>query len=283
MDLKPHSRRIFLKTLSAAALAATIPANIARSEQVQKEMLQVWSCGGLADGLIRSNNYYQEISDVKISYTGAFAGALVKSALGGAHTDVFAVRVLELAKKLRAEGKMSYFKPLCFSKYVMITPLGNPAGISTVEDIAGPKVRVALAPDASLPGGPAVMKLLEKAGVKEAALDNAVVKGSCVQRTLQHVTGGKADVAIVENRVTKLAACIGKVEVISIPDNLQPPAPRVFTIGVMESAKNRELAEGYVEFMTSPKGQLFLEEAGFIPAISAKGQKLIEKMEVKDA
>lgn len=178
---------------------------------------------------------------------------------------------------------MSYFKPLCFSKYVLITPLGNPAGIRTVEDIAYPGVRVALAPDASLPGGPAVMKLLEKAEVKEAALANAVVKGSCVQRILKHVTSGKADVSIVENRVTKLAACRGKVEVISIPDNIQPPPPRVFTIGVMASAQNRELADDYVKFMTSPRGQFFLEEAGFIPAISAKGQKLIEKMGVQDA
>lgn len=283
MTHNPPTRRIFLKAAGAAALAATICPKTARATGFNQETMQVWSCGGLADALIPANKVFEETRGVNISYSGAFAGALVKSVLGGAQTEVFAVRVLELAKKMRAEGKMSYFKPLCFSKYVMIAPLGNPAQIRVLEDIAEPGVRVALAPKASLPGGPAVLKLLEKAGIKEAVLANAVVKGTCVQRTLQNITSGKADVSVVENRITRLAAYKGKFEVIAIPEKFQPPPPRVFTIGAMKFAKNRQLADDYVQFMTSPQGQAFFEKAGFIPAISSLGQELIEKLGVKDA
>lgn len=277
-----HGRRNFLKTAGATALAATLSPKIASATQFQNELLQVWSCGGLAEAFMAANTSYEKVTGVRISYSGAFAAALGKSLLGGAQTDIFAGRVLKLAKKLRAEGKMSYFKPLCFSKYIMITPPGNPAGITSLQDLARPGVRVVLAPEASPPGGAAVLKILENGGVKKEALANAIIKGSCVQGIMQHIVSGKGDVSVVENRISRLPACKGKVEVISIPDKLQPPPPLTFTIGVMECAKNRKLAGDYIDFITSQEGQQCFEEAGFIPAISAKGQMLIDKLGVKD-
>jgi molybdate transport system substrate-binding protein len=275
-------RRNFLKTTATAVLASTLPANLAQASSFQNEMLQVWSCGGLAEAFRPANELYEQKTGVRIGYTGAFAAALGKSLLGGAQTEVFAGRVLKLAHKLRSEDKMLYFKPLCFTSYVIITPKGNPAGINTVQDLARSGVRVVLAPDASPPGGPAVLKLLEKAGVKEAALSNAVVMGSCVQRIVEQVVSGNGDVAIVENRITRLKSCAGQVEVIQIPDEFYPPPPLTFTIGVMKFAKNRELADDYVNFITSETGQACFEHAGFIPAISEKGRILTEKLGVKD-
>jgi hypothetical protein len=105
-----------------------------------------------------------KLTRIKISYTGAFAAALGKSLLGSATIEVFGGRVLDLAKKLKSSGKMVYFKPLCFTSYVMVTPIANPAGIEKIEDMARPGVRVVLAPDASPPGGQAALNLLKKAG-----------------------------------------------------------------------------------------------------------------------
>lgn len=275
-------RRDFLKTVGATALAATLSPRVTAAAPLNDSHLQVWSCGGLAEAFMAANKRYQKKTGVPISYTGAFAAALGKSLLGGAQTDVFAGRVLKLAQKLKSEGKMRYFKPLCFTKYILVTPPGNPAGIVSVQDLARPGVRVVLAPEASPPGGAAVLKLLEKAGVKEAALENAVVKGSCVQRVIQQVVSGKGDVSVVENRISRLPACRGKMEIIPIPDALQPPPPLTFTIGIMESARNLSLAEHYLDFITSYEGQRCFEEAGFIPAISSQGQMLIEKLGVKD-
>ena len=46
--------------------------------------------------------------------------------------------------------------------------------------------------------------------------------------------------------------------------------------------KHKDLANAYITWLTSPQGQAFFEQAGFIPAISPKGQELIEKLGVKD-
>ena len=48
----------------------------------------------------------------------------------------------------------------------------------------------------------------------------------------------------------------------------------------MESVHDEGVAQNYIQWITSPQGQAFFEKVGFIPAISAKGQELIEKLGV---
>ena len=247
-------------------LASAIPWSQANAENFAGQTLQVWSCGGLAEAFMQANQIYEEKTGVTISYTGAFAAALGKSLLANGQTEVFAGRVLKLAQKLRAADKMVFFKPLCFTQYVMITPKGNPAGITTIQDLARPGVKV----------------VLEKTGVKEAALANAVVKGSCVQQIMTSIIDGTGDVAVVEKRLTRIPNFKGQTEIIHLPDKQQPPPPLPFTIGVMKDAHDPELARDYVAFILSEQGQTCFERQGFIPALSAKGQELIEKLGVKD-
>lgn len=277
-----EARRNFLKSALVSTLGAALPGSVARAGAFSQDHLQVWSCGGLAEAFMPANKAYEKRTGVKISYTGAFAAALGKSLLGSATTEVFGGRVLALAKKLRETGKMVYFKPLCFTSYVMVTPKGNPAGIQEIKDMARPGVRVVLAPGASAPGGEAAQGLLKKAGILDAAMKNAVTLGTCVQRIMDDVIAGKGDVSVVELRLTRMPLFQGQTEVITIPEEFFPPPPLTFTIGVMKDAKDRALADDFVNFITSPEGQMFFDHAGFIPAISDKGQELVEKLGVKD-
>ena len=284
MENNPQNmvRRTFLKSALAAAAGSALPTALVRAKTFSGDSLQVWSCGGLAEAFMPANARYEQQHGVKISYTGAFAAALGKSLLGSATTEIFGGRVLDLAKKLKSSGKMLYFKPLCFTSYVMVTPLANSAGIEKITDLARIGVRVILAPEASPPGGQAVQILLKKAGILEAASKNCVLSGSCVQRTMDDIISGKGDVSIVELRLTKMAAFAGKTTVMPIPEEFFPPPPLTFTIGVMKDAADRVLADHYLEYITSEEGQSFFAAAGFIPAISDKGRELVEKLGVKD-
>ena len=282
-DLATLSRRAFLTGAAAVAAGAVTPARGSAASTSAHSILQVWSCGGLAEAFIPANARYKEKTGVEIAYTGAFAAALGKSLLGSATTEVFGGRVLDLAKKLRSAGKMIYFKPLCFTRYVMVTPRGNPAGISDIKDLARPGVRVILAPDASPPGGQAAIGLLKKAGVMDQVINNTVIRGSCVQRTMEELIDGKGDVSVVEFRLTRMPLFRDRSEVIPIPAQYFPPPPLTFTIGVMKEARDRALTDRYVDFILSEEGQSFFEQAGFIPAISDEGRQLVETLGVKDA
>jgi len=276
-------RRTFLKTAMTSTVAAASTPVMLHASEFQSDSLQVWSCGGLSEAFRPANGIYEKKTGIKIAYTGAFAAALGKSLLGSAVTEVFAGRVLKLAKDLKEADKMVYFRPLCFTEYVLITPLGNPDDIKSVEDLARPGVQIILPLGASPPGGDAVMGILKNAGVDEAVLKNMIEKQTCVIKMMPDIINGKGAASIVEKRLTRMEKFAGKVDVVSIPESLFPPGPRTFTIGVMKAAKDRALADDYVNFMCSGEAQAIFERQGFIPAASDKGMELIEKLGVKDA
>ncbi|UCE59146.1 MAG: substrate-binding domain-containing protein [Phycisphaerales bacterium] len=275
------NRRRFLKASGIAVAGSLAAPASAVGASFTGERLRVWSCGGLAEAFIPANERYEEISGCAVDYIGAFAAALGKSLLGRAQTEVFAPRVLELAQKLKAQGRMLHFRPLCFTKYVLITPKGNPAGITGVQDLNKPGVRTVLSPGASPPGGKASLVILKKAGVVQAAQENAVFKGDCVQRDVAQIVNGAGDAAVVEQRISRLPEVAGKVEVIDIPEDFVPGKPIPFVIGIMKWAKNAALAQDYVDFILSAEGQALFDKAGFIPAVSEEGRRLAEKYGVR--
>lgn len=286
MRMKKHDnsidRRTFLKASGIAVTGTLASPLIGSAAGFKNQSLQLWSCGGLAEAFIPANAEFEKATGATIAYTGAFAAALGKSLLGSAQTEVFAPRVVDLARKLKSEGKMLWFKPLCFTQYVLVTPKGNPAGIQGIADLAKPGVRVILTPGASAPGGEASLSILKNAGVLEQAQKNAVLNGDCVQTAMAELVQGTGDVAVMEQRLTRIPDFQGRAETINIPEEFIPGKPVVFTIGMMKWAQNRELAENFIQFILSEKGQSCFENAGFIPAMSDEGQRLTKKYGVTD-
>ncbi|MCR5814950.1 MAG: substrate-binding domain-containing protein [Desulfovibrio sp.] len=282
---KSISRRSVLTGLVACgtgALASTALASETKADTPKN--LRVWSCGGLAEAMRPAHLQFTKETGIDVAYTGAFAGALGKSLLmGKGETDVFAGRVLALAKNLRKAQKMSYFKPLCFTSYVIVTPKGNPGEIHELKDLGRAGVRVAMAPLASPPGSQSVMGILKKSGLTEAVMKNVLDKrASCIQRTITEVTEGRAHAMIVERRLTVDPRYANHLEIIEIPEEFFPEGPLTFTVGVMNSLQDKALGAQYVDWITGPTGQKFFAQTGFIPANSPKGQELCQKLGVHD-
>jgi molybdate transport system substrate-binding protein len=281
------SRRKFLVGGGAALTSALVPmaakAAAPDAGAYAGQSMQVWSCGGLAEAFMPANAKFEQAMGGSISYTGAFAGALGKSLLGGsAQTEVFAPRVLKLAQALKGQGKMLSFQPLCFTEYVLVTPKGNPAGITSIQDLKRSGVKTLCSPDSSPPGGAAAMGVLKKSGVVKEASANSIYMGSCVQHDVADVADGKADAAVVERRITRLPRYRDAFEIIAIPEEYFPAPPIPFTIGMMKWAKNQDMAREFIAFICGEEGQACFREAGFIPALSEDGQRLAAKYGVKD-
>ncbi|WP_301860721.1 substrate-binding domain-containing protein [uncultured Megasphaera sp.] len=285
-EKKLMNRRTFLKATVAAALGSILlpKLGLAGSAQFQADSLQVWSCGGLAEPLMEVNALYEQKRGIRINYTGARAGTLGKALLSGASTtEIFAARGMKTVKSLRKADKMVYFKPLCFTEYVIITPKDNPAGIQKIDDMAKPGVRVILPLGASPPGGDSVVQILKKANLEGAVRKNMVSEESCVVTMMPKIIAGKGDASIVERRLTCQDQYAGKVNVIPIDPAFFPPGSIPFTAGVMKAAADRKLADDFVEFVRSDEAQAIFQKRGFIPANSERGKQLIEKLGVKDA
>jgi len=98
--------------------------------------------------------------------------------------------------------------------------------------------------------------------------------GDCVQTAMADLIKGKGDVAVMEQRLTRIPSFRDKTEQIDIPEKFIPGKPVPFSIGMMKWAKNKELAEDFIKFILSEKGQSYFEKAGFIPARSEEGGKI---------
>ena len=128
------------------------------------------------------------------------------------------------------------------------------------------------------------MAILKKANLSEQIMANAVHSGTCVQTSVENVADGGMDAMIVELRIPRLARFAGKLEVVELPFALFPPGPLTFTAGMMQEAKDRTLAQHYIDWLLSPQGgQPHFARAGFIPAASDRGRELTERLGVKDA
>lgn len=284
-DFPDSNRRSFLLAGVAglATGALSLPTSGEAATSYSNKNLQVWSCGGLAEGIIPANEEYFALRGVKIAYTGAFAAALGKSLMGSGRTEVFCGRVLALSQNLKKSGRMIRFVPLCYTNYVIVTPKGNPKNIQDINDLTKQGMRIAIAPDASPPGGEAVMGILKKAGILNAVMANAIHPGTCVQTSVEAVADGNMDAMIVELRIPRFARFKDRLDVLELPFKFLPPGPLTFTAGIMEEAKDKELAQDYINWLTSSTGGgPHLERAGFIPADSERGRELTELLGVKD-
>lgn len=281
---KDISRRQFIGGALALAAASAVPSFIRGAyKPTQSDSLQVWTCGGLSEAFLDLNQVYTMHTGHNIQYTGAFAGAIGKSLLAEkSRTEVFGARGLDLAKNMRKKGVSMAFEPLCFTDYVIVTPKGNPAGIRDLKDMAEPGVRVMLPLGASPPGSASVKGIMKLSGLTDGIMKNLMAENACVISMMCDLVEGKADVSIIEKRLTTHDRFKDRIEYFSIPGQFVPPAPLTFAINTMKYVQDRALAADYIEFTRSQEGQQILENHGFTSVHSARGLDLIERFGVKD-
>jgi molybdate transport system substrate-binding protein len=140
-------------------------------------------------------------------------------------------------------------------------PLGNPAGISSIEDLGRPGVKLVLAA-AHVPVGAYARDALEAAGLLPAAEANVVSNEEDVKGVVQKVILGEADagIAYVTDTTPEVS---GRLETVEIRSEANPPV--TYPIAAIRGSPNPGLALRFVGFVLSG-GQAALRRHGFLPA-----------------
>jgi molybdate transport system substrate-binding protein len=147
------------------------------------------------------------------------------------------------------------------NRLVVLVPADNPAGIVEIADLAFPGVELVLAAE-DVPAGGYAREALGNAGILDAALDNLVSNEEDVKGVVQKVVAGEADAGIVY--ATDVTEEVGaNVRAIEIADDVNVIA--TYPIAVVQDAGNADLAQAFVDFVTSTEGQDVLASYGFLP------------------
>ena len=170
----------------------------------------------------------------------------------GAPADVFASADESTMAKVAGEGDGS---PAVFASNVLeiVGQRGNPLGITGLSDLARPSVQVVLCAP-RVPCGTASHRILDLDGVAIAP----VSEEQNVKAVLAKVQAGEADAGLVY--VTDVAAA-GTVDGVTIAGAER--AANSYPIATLARSADPEVAEAFVAFVLSHRGQAILARYGF--------------------
>ncbi len=263
-----------LAVLPLALLAACGPAGSTAADQtpaaagvVQGEV-QVYAPGALAAHTDRIAEAYAAArpgatATFEVSHTPTQFEQLKQ----GSTTDVWIAANPKLMAQAGEEGLVvaDRISPVASTKLAIVTAPGNPAGITSVDDLAKDGVTVLLAED-NLPIGMTMNTFFAamdaaQPGYSDKVKANAVSREVGVKPIVTKVGLGEADAGIVF--VTDADDTVGLVE---IPDDVN--AVLSFEVAPVTAAANPDRAEQFVGYLTSPEGVAVLTDAGYLASES---------------
>lgn len=207
---------------------------------------------------------------VKVAFNFAGSQQLAQQLAGGAPADVFASASMTYMDSAIETGRVKPDTARIFAanRLAVIVPAGNPAGLTKLEDLARPGIKLVLAAE-EVPAGAYSLEFLARAAAdaqfgaafQSGVLKNVVSYEENVKAVLAKVRLGEADAGVVY--AGDASSANGAVRVIAIPDALNVAAR--YPISVIQDSANADLAAAFVEFVLSAQGQAVLAEAGFLP------------------
>ncbi|MGN6482981.1 MAG: molybdate ABC transporter substrate-binding protein [Thermomicrobiales bacterium] len=208
--------------------------------------------------------------NVTITVETGGSQALVTQLTEGAKADVLATANTSTMKDAQEAGLIDG-TPTIFTgnRLVIVTPDGNPAGITSLDDLARSGLKLVIA-GSDVPVGSYTRKTLcsyvAKGDAPEGFLDavnaNVVSQETDVRSVLAKVQLGEADAGIVyasDAVASNLAGTnVGTVEFPFETTATYPIAP--------VTGGNTALAQAFITYVLSPEGQKVLADYGFAPA-----------------
>lgn len=188
--------------------------------------------------------------DLTVTFSFAASSELAAQVNAGAPADVLATAN---AQTMGQVGALA-LDPVVFASNTLVIVTTSDA-VTSLADLARPDVKVALCAE-EVPCGSAAKKVLDAAGVDTSRV---VTYGANVSATLQYVTSGEVDAAMVY--VTDARTAGDAVRVVEVPEAASARNDDV--ISVLSDAKNPAAAQAFVDLVRSQTGRDALAAAGF--------------------
>jgi molybdate transport system substrate-binding protein len=222
----------------------------------QQRTLTVFAAASLTEVFTGLEPRFEQANrGVDVRFNFGASSDLAQQIVNGGPADLFAAANTSTMTTVADAGLVDG-RPTVFATNVLeiVTPPGNPAGITSFADLARPGLKVVVcAPQ--VPCGSATEKIEQVTGV---AL-SPVSEEPDVKSTLGKVTTGNADAGLVY--ATDVHAAGESVLGIGFPEAAQ--AVNAYPIAVIAEASNADLARAFQELVTGAEGRTALESAGF--------------------
>lgn len=270
-------------TSAPAASPPTAEATAAASETAPTTAastggeLSVFAAASLTDAFGEiGKNFEAANAGTKVSFNFAGSQQLAQQIDQGAPVDVFASANRAQMNVVIKSGHVISGTEQTFvrNRLVVITSKENPAGITSLADLAKPGIKLILA-DKAVPVGQYALDFLAKASklpdytetYSPTVLKNVVSYEENVRAVLTKIALSEGDAGIVYTSDV-VGDSANDVTQIAIPDELNTIAS--YPIAPIKDGPNAALAQAFVDYVLSQEGQQVLAKYGFIPAAATK-------------
>ncbi|MEZ5335603.1 MAG: molybdate ABC transporter substrate-binding protein [Methanolobus sp.] len=202
-----------------------------------------------------------ENPDIDVNYNFAGSGTLRMQIEGGAPIDVFAsasqnhMDILSNQSLIVEESR----KDFAANTVVLITPVDSVPDITAPEDLLSDEVGIiSIGNPETAPVGKYTVEALEEAGLWDE-LESKTLLADDVKQVLVYVERGEVDAGFVYST----DAATAEEGTIEVKTSIPTLTPISYPIAVVSSSENQDVAQKFVDFVTSDEGTIILESYGF--------------------
>ena len=236
----------------AALVAATLVGAPGAASAPRGERLNVFAASSLTEVF--------QLIDAKPAYSFGGSNQLAFQIRQGAPADVFASASPEFTQALFRAGLLERPRTFASNSLVLAVPKSNPAGLSSVFDLARPGKDVKLVIGGPrVPVGSYTRKVLRRLGLTRV-LAGAVSQEPDVKSIVGKLALGQATAGFVY--ATDVKPVAGRVVAIELPARAQPTVR--YEIAVVNASAQRAAARAWVtRIATEARARRLLRRSGF--------------------
>jgi molybdate transport system substrate-binding protein len=228
------------------------------STDTSQESLFVYCGAGMSEPMEEIAVLFEEQEGIPVEFTFGGSAQLLSQIELYQTGDVYMPGAKSYIDSAIEKGFVDKTVSVVYHIPAIAVPKGNPAGITCLEDLAKPGVKVALGE----PTGPAIgknsKKMLEADGLWENVSANVVTYSGTVNELVVYISMDQADATIIWGDLYNPDI----MEVIEIPTAQN--GIKVVPIGTLVFSEQKENAEKFIDFVASETGLAIFRENGFV-------------------
>lgn len=229
--------------------------------QNELKTLFVYVGANLKDPISELADAYEQEKGVKIEMTFNNSGSLLAQAETAKKGDIYIPGGMPAIEQAKEKGMIDQLvEAIAYTTPVIITPKGNPAQISSVEDLAKEGVKLVIPDKDATAIGKSAYKTFDKIGKISEIEKNIVASVESPAKVLAAIEMGQGDAGIVESSNALKAEAEGKIEVIVI--NPKVNIIEQIPVASLVYAVDKELANDFLEYLQN-NGPAVFEKHGF--------------------
>jgi molybdate transport system substrate-binding protein len=258
MTVKSGIILVMLLAIACICISGCTGTTPAGEENAQPDSLLVYCGAGMREPMDEIAMAFEERTGVKIHYNYGGSNTLLSQMELTQQGDAYMPGATSYIDTAREKGFINTEANVVYHVPTIIVPKGNPAGITSLEDLAKPGVKVELGDPEAAAIGKLSDSLLKQNGIFDDVQANIIARTATVNELIVHTSLGQTDAAIIWEDLFESE----KLEKINIPK--EQNIVKVVPIGSLTFSEYPETANDFINFVASDEGKAIFTTHGFI-------------------